>query len=84
MSFYLRRIRKTPANLYRLMVKRLERLERRKLSDLLPEELLRISRGKSYGNYVEFIINLYRRDRFSDRRVTKEELEEGYRMLRKI
>jgi len=81
---YMNRIRKTPRNLYRLLISKLERKEKMNFKDLLPEEVLDRVRGRPYYREVEFIIDLYRRYRFSPHEVTKRELEEGYRVLRKI
>ena len=81
---YVRRIRKTPANLYRKLLEKLERIEGRKLRDALPEDVIRITRLRPYSREVEFIINLYRKDRFSPYKVTSSEIEKGYRLLRKI
>ncbi|WP_457600836.1 transglutaminase family protein [Hydrogenivirga sp.] len=81
---YLKRIRKTPENLYVSLVERLGRLERRDLRGLLPEEVLELTRDKPYGRDVAFIISLYQRHRFSPYKVSRRELLEGYRTLRKI
>lgn len=82
--FYVNRVRKTPENLYRLLVAKLSRLEGENLKGLLPEELLKRVEGKMYGKEASFIVHLYQRHRFSPYRVTKRELEHAYRVLRKI
>lgn len=81
---YMTRVRKTPENLYRLLISKLERRENVKLSDLLPEEILERIKDRPYYREVEFVIDLYRRERFSRHKVDKRELEEAYRVLRKI
>jgi len=81
---YVRKIRKTPANLYRRLLEKLERIEGRKLGNLLPEDVIRLTRFRPYSREVEFIVSLYRRDRFSPYKVTSAEIEKGYRLLRKI
>ncbi len=81
---YLHRFRKTPRNLYRELVSRLEKVEGRPLRGALPEDILRETRSRPYHREVEFIVNLYRKHRFSRYRVSHAELERAYRMLRKI
>ncbi len=81
---YLYRLRRTPENLYRLLISKLERLEGREVKGMLPEEVLSAVRGKPYYGEVKFIVSLYQRHRFSPHRVGREELMEGYRLLRKI
>jgi len=84
LRFYLSRIRKTPPNLYRKLVNRLEEVEGRHFGGAFPEDILREVRSRPYYREVEFIVNLYRKHRFSHYRVSSVELERGYRMLRKI
>jgi len=81
---YLRQFRKTPENLYFKLIKKLERLEGKQLRKVLPEEVMRMTRSKPYATEVEFIVNLYRKKRFSSHRVSPAEVEKGYRLLRKI
>ena len=82
--FYLFSIRKTPENLYRLLLDRLSRKEGYPFNEYLPEEVLKKLSGRPYYREVAFIVSLYQRHRFSPYRVTKRELEEAYRVLRKI
>ena len=82
--FYLLRLRKTPSNLYRALLRKLERLEGRRFDGLLPEELLEEIKGRDYYGEVKFIVRLYQRHRFSREGVRDQEVEEGYRLLRKI
>lgn len=84
LRFYTLRIKKTPGNLYRAMIRRLERLEGKNLKGMLPEEVLSVVRGKGYYGEVRFIVRLYQRHRFSKEGIGKEELLEGYRLLRRI
>ncbi len=84
LMLYLKRLRKTPENLYRLMKERLSRREGVSFREMLPEEILRQTRGKPYSREVAFIVNLYERHRFSPYKVTERELREAYRVLRKI
>ncbi len=81
---YLHSIRKTPSNLYRKLISVLERKEGEKLSKLLPEEVLKKLADKPYYREVKFIIDIYRKHRFSPYKVSKREVEEGYKVLRKI
>ena len=81
---YLSSWRRTPANLYKKLLKRLQRLSGEDYRKLLPEEVIKRWKGHELGPYVEFIVRLYQRDRFSRERVGKEEINEGYRVLRNI
>ena len=82
--FYILRLKKSPVNLYRALLRRLERLEGRSFKGMLPEEVLKQMEGRDYYGIVKFIVRLYQRHRFSKEGVKREELEEGYRLLRKI
>ena len=81
---YLYSWRRTPANLYRKLLRRLQRLSGEDYGELLPEEVIARWKGHPLGPYVEFIVRLYQRDRFSRERVGKDEINEGYRVLRNI
>jgi len=81
---YLFRIRKTPENLYRRLIAKLEKTERLKLKNLLPEDILKRLKDKPYYSEVKFITYVYQKSRYSPYKVTKRELEEAYRVLRKI
>ena len=81
---YLHSWRKTPANLYRKLLKKLRKISGEDYSELLPEEIIKRWRGHDLGPYVEFIVRLYQRDRFSRERVGRDEINEGYRVLRNI
>ena len=83
-KIYLLRIRKSPRNLYRAMVRKLEKLEGRSFKGMLPEEVLSAIKGKDYYGAARFIVRLYQKHRFSDKDVERKELDEGYRLLRKI
>ncbi len=82
--FYILRLKKSPVNLYRALLRRLERLEGRSFREMLPEDILKQTEGKDYYGIVKFIVRLYQRHRFSKEGVRREELEEGYGLLRKI
>ena len=81
---YLAMWRKTPANLYRRLISRLERISGEKLEEALPEDIINRWKNHEVGPYVEYIVRLYQKDRFSPHRASKEEINEGYRMLRNI
>ncbi len=79
-----RRLRKTPENLYRALISKLSRYEGMDLRRMMPEEVLRLTAGKPYQREASFIVELYLRYRFSPYTVSKKELREAYRLLRKI
>ena len=86
LGFYLytNYLRRSPENLYRRMIRRLERAEGVRLEGLLPEEVLKFAEGKPYYRDVEFIVRLYQRHRYGPYPVSSSELREGYRVLRNI
>jgi transglutaminase-like putative cysteine protease len=81
---YTNYLRKSPENLYRKMIRKVERAEGIRLRGLLPEEVLKVLRGRPRYREVEFIVRIYQRHRYSPYGVSKRELEEGYRVLRNI
>ncbi len=82
--FYIYKWRKTPENLYRRLLEKLKDIEGKDFTNSLPQEILNEICDKSYYKEVEFIINLYRRHRYSPYKISSNELKKGYRMLRKI
>ncbi len=81
---YLNYVRKTPENLYKSLIRKLEKMEKRELKGKLPEDILKLVKGKPYYREVEFIVRLYQQYRFSPYGVSEEELEEGYKALQKL
>ncbi len=81
--FLFQRWRKTPENLYRntkeLLVK--EKLVPR---DALPEEIISTLKNTDLHKHVKFIISIYQRYRYSPYKLYSDEIEEGYRMLKKL
>ncbi len=75
---------RSPENLYRKTLKKLESKLGVNLRDKLPEEVIREVEGTPYFREVRFIVGIYQRHRFSPHRVSRKELAEGYRVLRKI
>jgi Transglutaminase-like enzymes, putative cysteine proteases len=78
--FYLpiylyRRLKKDPENLFR----RLQEILNSKDS---PERLLEKFKGKEQYRYVEYIVRLYQRYKYSNYRVYPNEIGEGYRVLK--
>ena len=84
MHFYLNNLRRTPSNLYKRLLRRLEKLQGLDLSDKLPEQVISSTKDTPYHKEVKFIVGIYQRYRFSDHPPSKEEIEEAYRVLRKI
>lgn len=71
--------RKTPENLYRKLLNVL------KVKDKpLPGELLRNLKGSDIYPYVEYIVTLYHRHRFSPYKVYRDEILHGYEALDSI
>jgi transglutaminase-like putative cysteine protease len=83
-SLYKNTLRKTPENLYKKLLKKLSRMERTSFEGYMPEEVLEAVAGKPYYGEVRFIVGIYQRHRFSPYKVSRRELEEGYRVLSKI
>ncbi len=81
---YTNYLRKTPENLYRRMIRRVERAEGVKLRGLLPEQVLKELKGSPHYREVEFIVRIYQKHRYSPYGVSDAELREGYRVLRNI
>ena len=81
---YTNFLRRSPENLYRRMIGKVERAEGIKLKGLLPEDVLKVLKNSPYYREVEFIVRIYQKHRYSPYRVSKEEIEEGYRVLRNI
>jgi transglutaminase-like putative cysteine protease len=80
--FYLplylyRRLKKDPENLFR-------RLQETLNSKDSPERLLEKFKGKEQYRYVEYIVRLYQRYRYSNYRVYPDEVREGYRVLKTL
>jgi transglutaminase-like putative cysteine protease len=78
LPFYLyRRLKKDPENLFR----RLQEILNSKDS---PEKLLEKFKGKEQYRYVEYIVRLYQRYKYSNHRVYPDEVREGYRVLKTL
>jgi protein-glutamine gamma-glutamyltransferase len=78
LPFYLyRRLKKDPENLFR-------RLQETLNSKDSPERLLEKFKGKEQYRYVEYIVRLYQRYRYSNYRVYPDEVREGYRVLKTL
>jgi transglutaminase-like putative cysteine protease len=78
LPFYLyRRLKRDPENLFR----RLQEILNSKDS---PERLLEKFKGKEQYRYVEYIVRLYQRYRYSNYRVYPDEVREGYRVLKTL
>jgi len=74
---YYTELRKTPDNLYKRLVQVLESKEE-------PERLLEKFKGRDFYHYVEYIVRLYQRHKYSNYRVYPDEVERGYRALKEI
>ncbi len=79
-----RELRRSPENLYRNMIAKLERKRGAPLRELMPEEILELFKEDASFKNILFITRIYQRHRFSKYGVSKEELREGYRALRNI
>jgi transglutaminase-like putative cysteine protease len=78
LPFYLyKRLKKDPENLFR----RLQEILNSKDS---PEKLLEKFKGKEQYRYVEYIVRLYQRYKYSNYRVYPDEVMEGYRVLKTL
>jgi len=78
LSPYLyRRLKRDPENLFR----RLQEILNSKDS---PERLLEKFKGKEQYRYVEYIVRLYQRYKYSNYRVYPDEVREGYRVLKTL
>ena len=76
LSFYLyRRLRKAPENLFRRLQETLNFKDS-------PERLLEKFKGKEQYRYVEYIVRLYQRYKYSNYKVYPDEVREGYRVLK--
>ena len=82
--FVLFHLRRTPVNLYRKMVGRLERRYGKRIRSMMPEEILTMVKGTPIEGDVEYIVRLYQRYRFSSHGVEGRDIKEGYRVLRNI
>ncbi|WPM31257.1 DUF3488 and transglutaminase-like domain-containing protein [Hydrogenobacter sp. T-2] len=81
--FLFQRLRKTPENLYRMTRELLER-EGIVSKNLLPEEIISACKGTDLYNHVKFILSIYQRYKYSPYKVYPDEIEEGYKALRKL
>ena len=79
----LGRLRKTPENLYRRTRELLEK-EGIVSKNLLPEEIISACKGTELYNYVKFILSIYQKYKYSPYKVYPDEIEEGYKALRKL
>ena len=78
LPFYLyRRLKRDPENLFR-------RLQETLNSKDSPERLLEKFKGKEQYRYVEYIVRLYQRYRYSNYKVYPDEVREGYRVLKTL
>ena len=73
--YLYRRLKKDPENLFR-------RLQETLNSKDSPERLLEKFKGKEQYKYVEYIVRLYQRYKYSNYRVYPDEVREGYRALK--
>jgi len=73
--YLYRRLKKDPENLFR-------RLQETLNSKDSPERLLEKFKGKEQYRYVEYIVRLYQRHKYSNYRVYPDEVREGYRVLK--
>ncbi len=76
--------RRSPENLYRKLLLRLEKQAGKKLDQLMPEDILNLFREDKRFPTILFIVRIYQRHKFSPHRVSRKELREGYRALRNI
>jgi len=81
--FLFQRLRKTPENLYRMTRELLER-EGIVSKNLLPEEIISTCKGTELYNHVKFILSIYQRYKYSPYKVYPDEIEEGYKALRRL
>ncbi len=81
--FLFQRLRKTPENLYRMTRELLER-EGIVSKNLLPEEIISTCKGTDLYNHVKFILSIYQRYKYSSYKVYSDEIEEGYKALRRL
>ncbi len=79
----LGRLRKTPKNLY---CRTRELLEKEGIvsKSLLPDEIIYACKGTELYNYVKFILSIYQKYKYSPYKVYPDEIEEGYKALRKL
>ena len=84
LRYYLKEIRKTPENLYRRLLKRLRVKGVINNDYLLPEDLLKVVKGTPCEREVLFIVRVYQKAKFSKMGAGKVEIEEAFRLLRKI
>jgi hypothetical protein len=73
--YLYRRLKKDPENLFR-------RLQETLNSKDSPERLLEKFKGKEQYRYVEYIVRLYQRYKYSNYKVYPDEVREGYRVLK--
>ncbi len=74
---YYRQFRKTPENLYIKLTQVLKCEEE-------PERLLEKFKGKDFYHYVEYIVRLYQRHKYSNYKIYPDEVERGYRALKEL
>ncbi len=75
--YLYRRLKKDPENLFRKLQETLN-------SKDSPERLLEKFKGKEQYRYVEYIVRLYQRYKYSNYRVYPDEVREGYRVLKTL
>jgi hypothetical protein len=81
---YISQIRKTPKNLYKKLIRKLEKESTVNLENELPEKILILFRSHKNYKEIEFIVRLYQKYRFSKESISTAEINEGYRILRNI
>ncbi len=81
--FLFKRTRKTPENLYQ-RTKELLNKEKVVSEDALPEEIISACKGTDLYNHVKFILAIYQRYKYSPYKVYPDEIEEGYKALKKL
>ncbi len=77
-------LRRSPENLYRSLLRKLEKKKGVRLRNLMPEEILSMFSQEENFKNILFIVRLYQKQRFSREKVSRKELSEGYRALRNI
>ena len=78
------RFEKSPENLYKKAIDKFERKLGKTLKNKLPEEVVKELENTELYREALFIVRLYQRHKFSPHKVSKKEVEEAYRVLRKI
>jgi transglutaminase-like putative cysteine protease len=75
--YLYRRLKRDPENLFRSLQEALNCVES-------PERLLERFKGQEQYRYVEYIVRLYQRHKYSNYRVYPDEVREGYRILKTL